>query len=264
MAQVQDPTDPTAADWWAQNAPPASASVLGPTATATNPYAWDNGAAAPSQAPPGMHWDANMANFVPDTPGATTTTGGGAQPSTATGTQLPQSGYGGFGLAPSPYITPTYSGPSAPTAPTLTPFSAPTEADLEASPGYNSRLTAGLRAGNMSAAAQGTVLNGGTQKALARYGQDYASNEYNNLFGQSLATNQNNNNVAQTGFGDAFQTYQANYGQFSDAAARGLSGYQTNVTNTRNAGNDYWTQLNDLYQTGAGAASGSYKPGATA
>ena len=117
-----------------------------------------------------------------------------------------------------------------------------------------------MQTGNMSAAARGTVLNGGTQKVLARYGQDYASNEYNNLFGQSLATNQNNNNVTQGNFGNAFQTYQANYGQFLDSANIGLNAYTTNVNAQRNAGNDYWSHLNDLYQTGAATAAGSYKP----
>jgi hypothetical protein len=173
---------------------------------------------------------------------------------------LPETPFGGIGSTPSPYVAPTWTGGPAPTAPQLQTFTAPTEAQLEASPGYQSRLAAGLQARNRSAAAQGSVLNGGTQEALARYGQDYASNEYSNLFGQSLATNQNNNNVTQGNFGNAFQTYQANYGAFTDAANRGFNAYQANVGNARNAGNDYWAHLNDLYQTGASTAAGSYKP----
>ncbi len=190
---------------------------------------------------------------------------------------LPVTPYGGLGSTPSPYIAPVWGGgpapaaPTLPTAPNLTPYTAPTQAQLEASPGYQSRLTAGLAAMNTSAAAQGSVLSGGTQQALAQYGQNFASNEYNNLVGQGLSINANNNNVAQTGFGnqfnlaqtgfgDAFQTYQANYGQFQDAAAMGLNAYNTNVATQRNASTDYWNQLNSLYTGGLNSANSSYKP----
>ncbi len=187
--------------------------------------------------------------------GAPTGGGGGMQSPGA----LPVTDYGGIGSTPSPYVSPTWTGGPAPTGPTLTNFTAPTQAELEASPGYQSRLAAGLEAGNRSAAAHGTVLNGGTQQALAQYGQNYASNEYSNLFGQKLAGVQTNNQTAETGFGNAFQTYQQNYGNFVDQSARSAATYQTNVNNTRNAGNDYWQHLNDLYTTGANAANNSYK-----
>lgn len=173
---------------------------------------------------------------------------------------LPVTPYGGIGSTPSPYVNPEWTGGPAPTAPPLIPFTRPTQADLEASPGYQSRLAAGLQARNRSAAAQGSVLSGGTQQVLAQYGQDYASNEYNNLFGQGLALNQNNNNVTQGNFGNAFETYQANYGQFQDAATRGFNAYGLNVTTQRNAGNDYWSHLKDLFDAGATAANNSYKP----
>jgi hypothetical protein len=190
----------------------------------------------------------------------TGTEGGSSGGNAANPGALPVTDFGGIGSSPSPYVNPTWTGGPAPTAPTLTSFTVPTEAQLEASPGYESRRAAGQLGMERSAAAQGSVLSGGTQQALARYNQDYASNEYANLFGQTLSANVNNNNVTQGNFGNAFQTYQANYGQFTDAANRGASTYQMNVTNRRNAGLDYWNQLNDLYQTGAGAANNSYKP----
>ncbi len=196
---------------------------------------------------------------------------------------LPQSGYGGFGIAPAPYTPPSstpptpptpapYSGPSVPGAPTLTPFTAPTAADLQASPGYASMLAAGLKAQNSSAAAQGTVLNGGTQKALQQYSQDYANTGYNNLFTQDLSTNQNNNNLSQTNYQDLLGSYNAAYGQYQggvqqgqqayqnqytsylDANSSALNNYLANVSTQRNAGNDYWSQLQSLYNTGAGIA----------
>lgn len=113
------------------------------------------------------------------------------------------------------------------------------------SPGYQTRLNAGLQAMERSAAAKGTVLNGGTQKALARYGQDYAANEYQNY-------DQN-----------AFRNYQSRYGQFRDYAGDTRTDYALNTSTQRNAQNDYWQKLQDLYQTGAQGAYGSYRPGVT-
>jgi hypothetical protein len=56
--------------------------------------------------------------------------------------------------------------------------------DFEADPGYAFRLQEGVKALERSAAARGTVLSGGTLKELARYNQDFASKEYQNVFGR--------------------------------------------------------------------------------
>ena len=168
-------------------------------------------------------------------------TGGGSGPAPNSSAPLPVTDYGGLGSTPSPYVNPTWTGGPAPTAPALTQFTAPTLAELKASPGYQARLDAGLYGENSSAAAKGSVLSGGAQQELAQYGQNFASNEYSNLFGQKLAGTQANNATTQAGFGNAFQSYMANYGQFTDAAARGLGAYNTNVATQRNAGNDYWS-----------------------
>lgn len=57
-----------------------------------------------------------------------------------------------------------------------------TMADFNADPGYQFRMDQGSQALQRSAAARGGLLNGGTLKALNRYGQDYASNEYGNAY----------------------------------------------------------------------------------
>lgn len=54
-------------------------------------------------------------------------------------------------------------------------------------PGYNFRLQQGTRALQMGAAARGGILGGAQQKALSRYGQDYASQEYNNAWNRYMA-----------------------------------------------------------------------------
>ena len=56
---------------------------------------------------------------------------------------------------------------------------------LQTSPGYQFRLAEGLKGIERGAAAKGTLLTGGTLKALTRYGQDYASNEYQNRYNRS-------------------------------------------------------------------------------
>ena len=54
--------------------------------------------------------------------------------------------------------------------------------DFQADPGYQFRMDEGQKALERSAAANGNLNSGATLKALSRYGQDYASNEYNNAY----------------------------------------------------------------------------------
>jgi hypothetical protein len=53
-----------------------------------------------------------------------------------------------------------------------------TLADFNKDPGYDFRQQQGQRGVEASAAARGGVLSGGAMKALTRYNQDFASNEY--------------------------------------------------------------------------------------
>lgn len=165
------------------------------------------------------------------------------------------------GTPPQPWQVPTWQGGPPPDAAPLAQYHLPTQAELEATPGYQARMAMGEQAIQRSAAAQGNLQSGGTLKALARYGQDYASNEYANLVGQGQSTTSLNNSSTQTGNQNAFQIYMARYGQFADAANLSLTGYNTNVNTQRNSQNDWFTHLNDLYQTGANTANNSYKPG---
>lgn len=57
-----------------------------------------------------------------------------------------------------------------------------TLSDFTRDPGYQFRMDQGQQALERSAAARGGVMNGGTLKSLSRYGQDYASGEYNNAY----------------------------------------------------------------------------------
>ena len=64
-------------------------------------------------------------------------------------------------------------------------FQAP-GADFTQDPGYEFRLAEGMKALERSAAARGGLLSGGTAKALERYGQDFASNEYGNVYNRAM------------------------------------------------------------------------------
>jgi hypothetical protein len=52
----------------------------------------------------------------------------------------------------------------------------------QADPGYGFRLSEGMKALDRTAAQRGGLLSGGTLKAAQRYGQDLASQEYQNAF----------------------------------------------------------------------------------
>lgn len=59
--------------------------------------------------------------------------------------------------------------------------------DFKADPGYDFRFNEGVRAMDASASARGGLLDGGYGRALTRYGQDMASQEYMNVYNR-LAT----------------------------------------------------------------------------
>lgn len=57
-----------------------------------------------------------------------------------------------------------------------------TMSDFNKDPGYDFRMAEGAKALERSAAARGGLMGGAAGKAMARYGQDYASNEYSNAY----------------------------------------------------------------------------------
>lgn len=104
---------------------------------------------------------------------------------------------------------------------------------FETAPGYQFRKEEGQRGVENSAAARGGLLSGAALKAIQRYGQDFASNEYGNWFNQS---NADRNYIA--GQGDAsfnrFNTGTTN--QYNRLAGISGTGQQaTNLVNTAGA-----------------------------
>jgi hypothetical protein len=112
---------------------------------------------------------------------------------------------------------------------------------LTTDPGYGFRLQEGLKALERSAAARGGLLGGGTGRALTRYGQEMASQEYGNAFNRALTeynalrareSEEYNrlSGIAGTG-GTTAQQINAAGQQYGTQAGNMLTGLATNLGN---------------------------------
>lgn len=155
------------------------------------------------------------------------------------------------GVAPT---TPAYVGPAPYQA---TPFTAPTVTD---DPSFKFRLEQGLEAINRGAAAKGTLLTGGTQKALERYGSDLASTEYAAAFNRALAANQLNNQYGRTAQQDLYNqgllTNTQQYGRGMDAYTSAYNTFLNNQGAQRANQQDVYNRLFGLSQMGQAGAAG--------
>lgn len=275
-----DPTGGTGTDWWTQNAPPPDTFAQDVTAlynkyrpeappsaeeiqahrgnpgglpAVENLLIADWQARNKAGAPAPVFKDTPIVNPGPTTLGVPTT---------------------GFGAAPTPYTSdanaPVYTPMATYVPPTWTggDYKNPTVEELYASPGYQARLDRRLQGDSRRFAAQGTILNGGTLKALDRDAQDYATGEYqtlrNNTYdayvqkykqftdaaGMDLNARTLNANENQNTFANRTATYSA-------GNQRTLSDYLTNLTAKRNSELDYWNRLQDVSSGGASLAGGS-------
>jgi len=121
----------------------------------------------------------------------------------------------------------------------MKPFSM---ADFQADPGYNFRLTEGLKALDRQAAARGGLISGGALKAAQRYGQDAASQEYQNAFNRYQINRSNQLNPLQS-----------------------ISGAGQTAANTlTSAGGQYATNAGNLMTSGAAARASGYMGSANA
>jgi hypothetical protein len=145
-----------------------------------------------------------------------------------------------------------------------TPFVAPTGATEQNDPGYQFRLSQGTDAIDRSAAASGNLFTGGTGKALTQFGQDYASNEYGNVYNRAMGQYAQNYNIFNNNQANQFNRLAAISGIGQTTANQlGVFGQQAanNVGNIDLAtGQQIGNNLNN-----AGAARGSgYVGGANA
>lgn len=137
------------------------------------------------------------------------------------------------------------------------PFVAPNDVTQQNDPGYKFRLQQGLDALDRSAAARGGVLTGSNEEALNNYAQDYASNEYNNVYNRALGQYQQNYNIFQNNQANQFNRLAALAGIGQTAAGQLGSVGQAAAGNVGNilltSGGQIGQQLNNA---GAATASG--------
>jgi hypothetical protein len=118
-------------------------------------------------------------------------------------------------------------------------------ADFQADPGYAFRMQESLKALQRSAAAKGTVLSGGTQREIARYAQDLASQEYQNAYNRFQANRATRFNqlASISGLG---QTTATQLGQLGSESATNIGnlivGGQTSAAAARASGYGAWGQ----------------------
>lgn len=114
-------------------------------------------------------------------------------------------------------------------------FQAPTEADLQADPGYQFQQDEGAKAIQRSAAANGTLLTGGTLQDITKFSQNLASTEFDKLYNRSF-------NEWKTNYDDSLQKYLLDYnkafGEHQEGFNEALQSYNASTnaaTTTYNA-----------------------------
>lgn len=147
------------------------------------------------------------------------------------------------------------------TAPT---FAAPTAQDLSADPSFQFRLDQGRKALEQSAAGKGVLRTGGTLKDLVNYGQNFASNEYGNVytrkFNEFKTDYDNKFNEYKFDYDKEADTYARNYGVTRDVFDRNykaaydefapkLMGWQTNANADQRAAEAQFNREWDMYNS---------------
>ena len=152
--------------------------------------------------------------------------------------------------------------------------------DLAQDPGYAFRLAEGQKALERSAAARGGLLSGATLRGTQRFGQELASQEYQNAYNRALTQYNTLANLAGVGqttaSGMASQAGQlgANLGNLyygagtaaGQARASGYLGMGNALTSALGTGLNYYQGqqlLNRMYPApgaGAGTFGGGYSP----
>ena len=111
-------------------------------------------------------------------------------------------------------------------------------AQFKTDPGYNFRMSEGIKALERSAAARGLLQSGGTLKDITRYGQDLASAEYQNAFSRYLTEREARMNPYSylTGIGQAAAAGQAANIGTTGAALADIASQRGNIQAAQSMG----------------------------
>ena len=127
-------------------------------------------------------------------------------------------------------------------------------------PGYNFRLGEGIKALDRSAAARGRLLSGNQLKAITQYGQDFASNEFGNVFNRFQT--QRRNKTAD--YMDAFNRFQTNRANKLTPLQSLMGSSQTAANTVGSAASNYGSNVGNLRLEGANARASGYAGSANA
>jgi hypothetical protein len=119
--------------------------------------------------------------------------------------------------------------------PWTTPFKAPDNLTEQNDPGFQARMKMGTDALERSAASKGTLLTGGLLKGLDRYAQDYASNEYANVYGRAKDQYSTAYNIFNNNHGNLFNRL-GSLANIGENAAAGTGSLYQDVGNSQAAG----------------------------
>lgn len=132
--------------------------------------------------------------------------------------------------------------------------------DVSQTPGYQFRLGQGTQAIDRGAAAKGGLRSGATDIDLMKFGQGFASNEYQKEFDRNRATNQDRFNREYNTFGANRAEKGDYFNRLSGAAGRG----QTQSQALGNLGSRYGGDSANLITGGANALASGIVGGANA
>lgn len=136
-------------------------------------------------------------------------------------------------------------------------FTAPTDVTEQNDPGFQFRLKEGTDALRNAASATGTLGSGATDAALLKYGQDYGSNEYQNVYNRAFGQYQQGYNEFQQNQANKYNRLMGLTGVGQNAAGQlgqegsAAAGNMSNIL--LNSANGVASQLNSQ---GAAKASG--------
>lgn len=141
-------------------------------------------------------------------------------------------------------------------------FQAPTDVTEQNDPGYQFRLKQGQQLLENSAAAKGGLFSGGTAKAEQQFGQDYASNEYSNVYNRAFNDFSTKYNIFKQNQADKFNRLASVSGIGQTAASQlGLIGQNASNTNANIALTSGQQIGNSVQNAGNARASGYQNSG---
>ena len=124
-------------------------------------------------------------------------------------------------------------------------FAAPNQQDMLNDPGFQFRIDQGRKALEASAAGKGILRSGGTLKDLLNYGQNFASQEYGNVYNRALSEYDTNRRNALDTWNTGYMGRKDKYGFDFDAAKYSHDSRLRNMEFDRNDLFNRWSREGD-------------------